>query len=428
MLQVRLFGLRRELEGAAGLEAEMEGDSPQASEVHAGDRGRSSAGRRQGARARDRTEEKGRELCEMLKARLELVCSHSSNAFVSSMDTWHDEIVCLGDMVASAVLLRFSPKDNAFKEIARDTNACWTLAVSCLSPNLHYLADADRNIWLLERASLLGSEGRREEGVPSTRPNFPAETVEECSICHQTPAAGGCLCSGVCVRMSGVSYIHVGVSINKFISFPTHQHRASALVSPASRAEASRSDSREADADPRSEAHAEQNGEKGGERTRKRGRTAPAGGTGRRGRGAEETNELLGRRGRRGMETELSKVVVGENSKLWASSEGAIGHLLQIPDEQTFARLAVLQDAVTKVTKSIGKLSAVAFHSVKVGTATVPSKGFIDGDILERFLEFPPSVQRSVYEMAQLNGRIAHLTLPPLEKVVQEIEELQRRH
>ncbi|PFH31508.1 hypothetical protein BESB_029430 [Besnoitia besnoiti] len=392
--RVRLFGLREEVQDASFASSRVGGGS-EASEASF-DPARGGEGGFHadlGGGRRPRRREEGREVAEMLQGHLELVCSHSSNAYVSSVDTWRDEVVCLGDMVASAVLLRFNARDKAFKEIARDTNACWALAVSCVTPDLHYLADADRNIWLLQRASLTLSE----EG-DATR--APPPSADACSLCGRAP--NDCLCSAVCVRMSGVSYIHAGASINKIIPFPTHERY---VATPRRRgaAEAARVRGPAADAAEAAEAAGAPGGSEGG------------------GRGAARASH--GREETRGV-----PLVVGRNSKLWVSSEGSIGLLLQIRDEKTFARLAVLQDAVTKATKNVGNLSTVAFHSVKVGSATVPSKGFLDGDLLERFLEFPVSVQKAVYEMAQLNGRIAHLTLPPLETVIQEIEELQRRH
>ncbi|PHJ21816.1 cpsf a subunit region protein, partial [Cystoisospora suis] len=339
-------------------------------------------------------------------------------------------------------------------------------------------------------SSFLQGSNAEDERLPSERGGLAV-----CSICHARAGddASSCVCTDICVRMTGVSYMHVGVSINKIIPYPTHILPAAnkTVLSPprpplyrdggrsssflerkgAERfIDVSQDAYRQKEEEPSGRCHSSQARKEEDERMEENSpeneddhtnssssssssslsrRREQNGAFSSSSWGMREVNEekkkkihLDQQEAEEGRQEDLShgdktaispyrrqdipssvslktpsachlhrrafhsssssslstsstsQLVVGKDSRVWVSSEGAIGLLLRLKSEETFACLALLQDAITKCMRSIGDLSSVAYHSLKVGGSIVPSKGFIDGDIVEKFLDLPPRVQK----------------------------------
>ncbi|CAG8612770.1 1554_t:CDS:2, partial [Cetraspora pellucida] len=99
---------------------------------------------------------------------------------------------------------------------------------------------------------------------------------------------------------------------------------------------------------------------------------------------------------------------------LYCTSSGAIGVIASIP-EQKFKFLKKLEESIDKVIGSIGDLS---HKDMKKGNKLYEARGFIDGDLIESFLD------RSRSEMVQ----IAEECEMKVDELLKIVEELTRIH
>jgi len=65
---------------------------------------------------------------------------------------------------------------------------------------------------------------------------------------------------------------------------------------------------------------------------------------------------------------------------------GAVGVVATLPPEE-FKFFSALQDNLGKVIKGVGGLDHASWRSFSNERKVVPSRGFIDGDLIESFLE-----------------------------------------
>ncbi|CAG8461735.1 4837_t:CDS:10 [Gigaspora rosea] len=109
---------------------------------------------------------------------------------------------------------------------------------------------------------------------------------------------------------------------------------------------------------------------------------------------------------------------VGISSELlYCTSSGAIGVIASIP-EQKFKFLKKLEVSIDKVIGSIGDLSHKEWRSMRKGNKLYEARGFIDGDLIESFLD------RSRSEMVQ----IAEECDMKVDELLKIVEELTRIH
>ncbi|CAG8510042.1 5511_t:CDS:10 [Dentiscutata heterogama] len=109
---------------------------------------------------------------------------------------------------------------------------------------------------------------------------------------------------------------------------------------------------------------------------------------------------------------------VGISSELlYCTSSGAIGVIASIP-EQKFKFLKKLEESIDKVIGSIGDLSHKEWRSMRKGKKLYEARGFIDGDLIESFLD------RSRSEMVQ----IAEECDMKVDELLKIVEELTRIH
>lgn len=71
---------------------------------------------------------------------------------------------------------------------------------------------------------------------------------------------------------------------------------------------------------------------------------------------------------------------------LYGTVSGAIGLVTQIPQE-FYEFLRTLEERLTKTIKSVGKIDHAFYRSYSTEMKTEPCEGFIDGDLVESFLD-----------------------------------------
>ena len=89
---------------------------------------------------------------------------------------------------------------------------------------------------------------------------------------------------------------------------------------------------------------------------------------------------------------------------LFGTVDGTVGSILGL-DGPTFAFLSSLQRAMNSVIKSVGDLNHYEYRAFRAERQVRPSRGFIDGDLIESFLDLNrPSMEKIVQCMNE-DGR-----------------------
>lgn len=106
-----------------------------------------------------------------------------------------------------------------------------------------------------------------------------------------------------------------------------------------------------------------------------------------------------------------------KGATLFGTVDGVVGLILTI-DEDLFKMLESMQNVLVHHVKSVGKISHSDWRSFVSGKHVTQSSGFIDGDLVEAFLDLPRDKMLKVAEDAQL----------PLDELLKTVEELSRLH
>ncbi|KAI9249998.1 mono-functional DNA-alkylating methyl methanesulfonate N-term-domain-containing protein [Sporodiniella umbellata] len=109
-------------------------------------------------------------------------------------------------------------------------------------------------------------------------------------------------------------------------------------------------------------------------------------------------------------------------SLIFATSSGSIGVIADLSPER-FKLLYQMQCNMCRVVKSIGELSHTDWRSVNISNRKEEAIHFIDGDLIESFLDLSPQQMQSVVDGSQ-GGRKLDLTVEDLCKVVEELMSL----
>jgi len=100
---------------------------------------------------------------------------------------------------------------------------------------------------------------------------------------------------------------------------------------------------------------------------------------------------------------------------LYASVNGTIGIIASIPEEQ-YQFFSKLQGQLTKVIKGVGGLSHGDWRAFSTDRKTVESRNFIDGDLIETFLDLKPEKMQEIAKGLETS----------VEELVKRIENLQQ--
>jgi len=106
-----------------------------------------------------------------------------------------------------------------------------------------------------------------------------------------------------------------------------------------------------------------------------------------------------------------------KRTTLFGTVEGVIGLILSI-DETFFRRLDLIQNSLCKIIKSVGKIDHKDWRAFQGNKSSQPAIGFIDGDLVETFLDLSRDKMDLVAKDVNL----------PVEDLVKMIEELSRLH
>ncbi|KAI8425417.1 hypothetical protein MSG28_007164 [Choristoneura fumiferana] len=108
---------------------------------------------------------------------------------------------------------------------------------------------------------------------------------------------------------------------------------------------------------------------------------------------------------------------------LLATVTGAICLVVQITQE-LFEFLNQLQDRLTHTIKSVGKIPHSFWRSFNTDIKTEPAEGFIDGDLIESFLDLSREMQKETVQGLQIDdggGMMRDATVDDLVKIVEDL-------
>lgn len=112
-----------------------------------------------------------------------------------------------------------------------------------------------------------------------------------------------------------------------------------------------------------------------------------------------------------------------QGSVLFGTIHGAIGLVTQLPSD-FFNFLLEVQTRLTKVIKSVGKISHSFWRSFYTERKTEAAAGFIDGDLIETFLDLNREKMQEVVQGLQIDngsGMKRECTVDDLVKIVEEL-------
>merc|ERR1712146_131504 len=87
---------------------------------------------------------------------------------------------------------------------------------------------------------------------------------------------------------------------------------------------------------------------------------------------------------------------------LYGTVGGAIGVVATLP-RSVFAALLRIERAMVQVVRGVGGLEHAQYRQFANESKTSPKAGFVDGDLLETYLELPLPQQTRVAEAAKLD-------------------------
>ena len=123
------------------------------------------------------------------------------------------------------------------------------------------------------------------------------------------------------------------------------------------------------------------------------------------------------------------KPLVNGQPLLFGTVNGMVGTILTLT-EDNYRVLAQLQTAMTKVVKGVGGFSHDEWRSFTNGRRTSPASNFIDGDLLESYLDMPRSKQEEAlrHMNASMSTNMPGEQLWEVESLIHRVEEMQRLH
>jgi DNA damage-binding protein 1 len=116
-----------------------------------------------------------------------------------------------------------------------------------------------------------------------------------------------------------------------------------------------------------------------------------------------------------------------QGSVLYATVSGAIGLVAQIPVD-FFNLLQDVQNRLTKVVKSVGKIDHEFWRSFSTERKTEPPNGFIDGDLIESFLDLKRDAMKIVCDGLMIDDGSGMKKEASVDDLIKIIEELTRIH
>jgi DNA damage-binding protein 1 len=95
--------------------------------------------------------------------------------------------------------------------------------------------------------------------------------------------------------------------------------------------------------------------------------------------------------------------VVTGSQTLFGTADGTLGVVLGL-DGRTAAFFACLEKAMSRVIRPVGDFSHELFRSCKTESRTHPAHGFVDGDLVETFVDLDRSLMEAVVKDMNRDG------------------------
>jgi DNA damage-binding protein 1 len=115
-----------------------------------------------------------------------------------------------------------------------------------------------------------------------------------------------------------------------------------------------------------------------------------------------------------------------QNPVLFGCVSGTIGMVATLPPS-LYQLLGDMQKRLVKVVRSLGNIDHSFWRAFTNETSTYPSQGFVDGDLIEMFLELPRSTMQQVISGLQIeDGGMKRDA--SVEDIVKVVEDLTRIH
>lgn len=127
------------------------------------------------------------------------------------------------------------------------------------------------------------------------------------------------------------------------------------------------------------------------------------------------------------MQHALESSTPTQGSVLYGTVNGAIGLVTQLPQD-FFNFMSDVQARLAKVIKSVGKIEHSFWRSFHTERKTEPSTGFIDGDLIESFLDLSRDKMQEVVQGLQMDDGSGMKREATVDDIVKMIEELTRIH
>lgn len=123
-----------------------------------------------------------------------------------------------------------------------------------------------------------------------------------------------------------------------------------------------------------------------------------------------------------GQHAPLDTVAPALNAVLLATVSGAICLVVQL-NQELFDFLNKLQERLTRTIKSVGRISHGFWRSFNTDIKTERAEGFIDGDLIESFLDLSRDKQIDIVQGLQitLSGQVRDATVDELVKIVEDL-------
>ncbi|KAM7292279.1 DNA damage-binding protein 1-like [Ixodes scapularis] len=116
-----------------------------------------------------------------------------------------------------------------------------------------------------------------------------------------------------------------------------------------------------------------------------------------------------------------------QGSVLFGTIHGAIGLVAQLPSD-FYNFLLEVQGNLTKVIKSVGKIDHTFWRSFSTERKTEQAQGFIDGDLIESFLDLSRDKMQEVLQGIQMDDGSGMKRDATVDDLIKIIEELSRVH
>lgn len=127
------------------------------------------------------------------------------------------------------------------------------------------------------------------------------------------------------------------------------------------------------------------------------------------------------------MQHALESSTPTQGSVLYGTVNGAIGLVTQVPQD-FFNFLSDVQTRLAKVIKSVGKVDHSFWRSFHTERKTEPSTGFVDGDLIESFLDLNRDKMQEVVQGLQMDDGSGMKREATVDDIVKMIEEMTRIH